>query len=107
MSDLMSTDPSKLTQTSGGGSASSSSRVEKAPPEKNPQIAALLQLATNNAKFKHKENWDKLTADMDGKVAKEVAPEGVTFDDEGNVTEISLCYCFLTGELKGLVRHRQ
>ena len=45
-----------------------------------------------------KRNWDKLWTGMDGKAAKAVAPEGVTFDDDGNVIIINLAGCGLTGE---------
>ena len=36
-----------------------------------------------------KRNWDKIRTGMDGKSAKAAAPEGVTFDDDGNVTAIT------------------
>ena len=62
------------------------------------QVACLLEIARRTNVKDRIRNWDKIRTGMDGKAAKAAAPGGVTFDDDGNVTAISLNFCGLTGE---------
>ena len=61
-------------------------------------MACLLEIVRRTNVKDRMRNWDKLRTGMDGKAAMAVAPEGVMFDGDGNVIQIYLSECGLTGE---------
>ena len=57
-----------------------------------------LRDSTNYATWRtNREGWDKLEPTMTLGEAAACKPAGVTFDHNGRVTKIDLCFCGLSG----------
>ena len=62
------------------------------------QISFLVQLRACDDELAKREGWSQLQEGMDGLAAKGVGPQGVEFDDVGNIVKLDIRFSNITGE---------